>query len=201
MKKPSNLFDQANFANSFSEENIKKKILSVEEPLLYTYMTKQQQQEAKEKITQVKGDGSIESDGKTVSVYGSDTQKVFDTLNKISPSMCLAKWYNVSIHIPTGKTHSCYHPPAHRIPLEEIRINSDAIHNTKYKKEQRKKMLQGERPQECNFCWDIEDSGNMLSDRAYRSKDVYKPGMLRALKVTINVRLCLRPFLRYSVMF
>ena len=181
MKKPSNLFDQANFANSFSEENIKKKILSVEEPLLYTYMTKQQQQEAKEKITQVKGDGSIESDGKTVSVYGSDTQKVFDTLNKISPSMCLAKWYNVSIHIPTGKTHSCYHPPAHRIPLEEIRINSDAIHNTKYKKEQRKKMLQGERPQECNFCWDIEDSGNMLSDRAYRSKDVYKPGILKEL--------------------
>jgi len=39
-------------------------------------------------------------------------------------------------------------------------------------------MLEGQRPDECNFCWQIEDSGNQLSDRAYRSKDVYEDGLV-----------------------
>ena len=38
-------------------------------------------------------------------------------------------------------------------------------------------MLLGERPSECSFCWDIEDTGNM-SDRAYRSFDVNSPGII-----------------------
>jgi hypothetical protein len=42
------------------------------------------------------------------------------------------------------------------------------LHNTPYKKEQRKIMLRQERPQECNYCWAMEDNGK-LSDRHYRS--------------------------------
>jgi sulfatase maturation enzyme AslB (radical SAM superfamily) len=103
---------------------------------------------------------------------------VFEQLNTVSLSFCLAKWFNVSIHIPTGKTHSCYHPPIHPVPLEEIKIDVSALHNTRYKKEQRQKMLDGVRPDECNFCWQIEDSGSNLSDRAYRSKDVYSEGII-----------------------
>lgn len=125
----------------------------------------------------VKGDKVKLLKGKYQSQYFEDAQGLIEGLNSVSPSFCLAKWFNVSIHIPTGKTHSCYHPPAHQIPLVELKENSSALHNTCYKKEQRAKMLKGERPKECDFCWAIEDQGN-ISDRAYRSQDVYQPGLI-----------------------
>lgn len=126
----------------------------------------------------IKGNEAVKINGRYQSRYFHDSKYVHDRLNEVSPSFCLAKWYNVSIHIPTGKTHSCYHPPSHRIPLEEIKINVSALHNTKYKKEQRQLMLDGQRPDECSFCWQIEDTGTQLSDRAYRSKDVYEQGLI-----------------------
>jgi hypothetical protein len=131
-----------------------------------------------------KGNEFVKTKGKLESRYYFDSTALFERLNQVSTSFCLAKWFNVSIHIPTGQTHSCYHPQSHHIPIEEVKIDVSALHNTKYKKEQRKKMLEGERPSECNFCWQIEDSGNQLSDRAYRSKDVYKDGIIEdALKL------------------
>jgi organic radical activating enzyme len=126
----------------------------------------------------MKGDEVRKINGKFESKYLLDSETVFEELNTVSPSFCLAKWFNVSIHIPTGKTHSCYHPPVHSIPLEEVRIDVSALHNTQHKKQQRQKMLDGERPEECSFCWQIEDSGTNLSDRAYRSKDVYSEGIV-----------------------
>jgi organic radical activating enzyme len=130
----------------------------------------------------IKGNEVIEKNGDYHSVYFNDSNIIIKELNNVSPSFCLAKWFNVSLHIPTGRTHSCYHPRSHVIPIEEIQQDPSALHNTKYKKEQRKKMLEGERPSECNFCWEIEDSGNQLSDRAYRSKDVYSPGIIEEAK-------------------
>lgn len=130
----------------------------------------------------IKGDKVKDIDGELVSGYILNAQTVFEQLNEVSPSFCLAKWFNVSIHIPTGQTHSCYHPRSHKIPLEEVVIDVSALHNTKYKKEQRKKMLEGERPSECNFCWETEDSGNSLSDRAYRSKDIYEDNIIDEAK-------------------
>jgi len=126
----------------------------------------------------VKGNEFVKAKGKLESRYYYDSNMIFEKLNKVSPSFCLAKWFNVSIHIPTGQTHSCYHPQSHHIPIQEIKVDVSALHNTKYKKEQRAKMLEGTRPEECHFCWQIEDSGNQLSDRAYRSKDVYKEGII-----------------------
>jgi len=126
----------------------------------------------------VKGNEFVKERGKLESQYYYGSTELLQKLNQVSPSFCLAKWFNVSIHIPTGQTHSCYHPQSHHIPIQEVKINVSALHNTKYKKDQRKMMLAGERPSECNFCWQIEDSGNQLSDRAYRSKDVYKDGII-----------------------
>ena len=126
----------------------------------------------------IRGDEVKKVDGKFASLYQHSSEEVFKKLNTVSSSFCLAKWFNVSIHIPTGRTHSCYHPPTHEIPLQEVKINSSALHNTTYKKQQRKMMLEGKRPNECNFCWEIEDTSNNLSDRAYRSKDIYKEGII-----------------------
>ena len=91
-----------------------------------------------------------------------------DMKEALGPAMCLAKWKQVSLHLPTGLNNSCYHPPLHAIPAELLVDNPSALHNTPYKKEQRKIMLQQERPTECGYCWAMEDN-NKLSDRHYRS--------------------------------
>tara|TARA_B100001094_G_scaffold267062_1_gene270179 strand:- start:1720 stop:3270 length:1551 start_codon:yes stop_codon:yes gene_type:complete len=91
-------------------------------------------------------------------------------INPISPSFCGAKWYNATIWLNSGTTASCHHPPAHKIPVEEVLANPKAIHNTKYKKMVRKQMLEGERPKECEYCWKVEDIGaDNVSDRVYKS--------------------------------
>lgn len=92
-------------------------------------------------------------------------------LDSVSCSFCLAKWLQVTIHLQNGQTHSCHHPATHRIPVEELTDNPSALHNTNYKKAQRKMMLDGERPPECGYCWAVEDSGNHYSDRHYKSND------------------------------
>jgi len=95
-----------------------------------------------------------------------------DRLNTISPSFCAAKWKQVTIHLSTGHTHSCHHPASHHIPAEEIAIDVSALHNTKFKKEQRKLMLDGDRPKECSYCWQVEDADeNVFSDRVMKSFD------------------------------
>ena len=115
-----------------------------------------------------KGDESTASDGKLTSKFLSDAQNVKQLLDDVSPSFCLAKWQQVSLHLPTGMNNSCYHPPLHEIPLDLIQDNASALHNTPHKKTQRMMMLKGERPKECSYCWAIEDAGN-ISDRQYRS--------------------------------
>jgi len=86
----------------------------------------------------------------------------------LGPALCLAKWKQVSLHLPTGLNNSCYHPPLHRIPIEDIGRNPSALHNTPHKKEQRKLMLAGVKPAECSYCWNME-AHDKLSDRHYRS--------------------------------
>lgn len=98
-------------------------------------------------------------------------------LDVISPTMCLAKWQQVTIHLGNGTTHSCHHPRVHLIPLEELENNPSALHNTQYKKELRKQMLNGERPDECDYCWRVEDNprgdtdGDVYSDRIVKSSE------------------------------
>jgi organic radical activating enzyme len=91
-------------------------------------------------------------------------------INSVSPAFCGAKWYNATIWLGNGTTASCHHPPAHKIPLEEVATSYKALHNTSYKKLIRKQMLEGERPKECEYCWKIEDLGSdKVSDRVYKS--------------------------------
>lgn len=99
-------------------------------------------------------------------------EEVREQINEVSPSFCLAKWYFVSLHLHVGDNHSCYHPKRHSIDLEDVKKNPQAIHNTRWKKLQRKAMLEGERPKECHYCWAIEDlPGNPISDRTLRSSE------------------------------
>ncbi len=57
-----------------------------------------------------------------------------ENLDPISPTFCTAKWKQVTLHLHNGHTHSCHHPTSHKIPLEELKDNPSALHNTKFKK-------------------------------------------------------------------
>jgi len=99
--------------------------------------------------------------------------KMQELLNETGPGFCLAKWTQVTMHLGSGLTHSCHHPTAHKIPLNELEVNPSALHNTEHKKTARKQMLNGKRPSECDFCWRIEDNTNETSDRTLKSLDPY----------------------------
>lgn len=103
-------------------------------------------------------------------------------LDKVSPSFCLAKWLQVTIHLQNGFNHSCHHPDVHKIPLDELARNPSALHNTAFKKSLREKMLRGERPTECEFCWKVEDTpGDHHSDRVLKSSDPWAAPHLRKI--------------------
>ena len=93
------------------------------------------------------------------------------SLNETGTGFCLAKWTQVTMHLQLGHTHSCHHPKTHQIPLRELKRNPTALHNTMYKKRRRKEMLEGKRPEECDYCWNVEDSSNRFSDRTFKSAE------------------------------
>jgi len=70
----------------------------------------------------------------------------------------------------------------HEIPAELLATTPSALHNTPYKKQQRRIMLRQERPQECSYCWAMEDNGK-LSDRHYRSGE---PWAAKDFDVIVN---------------
>lgn len=96
------------------------------------------------------------------------TKKILD---KVSPSFCIAKWKQVSIHLHLAKNHSCHHPNLHTINLDEIENNPSALHNTRHKKNSRREMLAGIKTQECSYCWEQEEISNgTISDRFKKSE-------------------------------
>ena len=118
------------------------------------------------KPLEISGDNNtVDNNGTLKSQFMSSAEQMQEQLG---PALCLAKWQQTSLHLTTGHTNSCYHPPLHRIDAEELEKNPSALHNTAYKKLQRAKMLAGEKPEECSYCWRTEKAGH-LSDRHYRS--------------------------------
>ena len=63
---------------------------------------------------------------------GANKNSMTNMLNSTGPGFCLAKWTQVTMHLGSGLTHSCHHPTAHKIPLEELKNNPSALHNTKF---------------------------------------------------------------------
>ena len=109
-------------------------------------------------------------------------QEVKNKLDKVGCGFCLAKWTQVTMHLGTGMTHSCHHPSPHKIPLTELKRNPSALHNTKFKKQKRKEMLEGKKPEECNYCWNIEDNSDSFSDRVFKSSEPWSLDQLDAIK-------------------
>lgn len=118
--------------------------------------------------------------------------KILDTK---SPSFCGAKWYNATTWLGSGTTASCHHPPAHVIPIHEVKENYTAIHNTAHKKEMRRMMQSGERPRECEYCWKMEDMGkDAVSDRVFKSIIYSDEDLQRAYDADYNENVNLKTF-------
>ncbi len=98
----------------------------------------------------------------------------------LGSALCLAKWKQVSFHLPTGLNNSCYHPPLHQITADDL-SRTGGLHNTEHKKAQRVMMIQGQKPGECQYCWNME-SLDKLSDRHYRSGEPWAAVDLERIK-------------------
>lgn len=91
-------------------------------------------------------------------------------LEGISPTACGAKWYQATLHLFNGNTQSCHHVRPHRVTPEEIQKAAHALHNSDSKVRTRERMLKGVQVSECQYCWDIENTGG-LSDRHIKSSE------------------------------
>jgi hypothetical protein len=109
-------------------------------------------------------------------------KNIKDRLNKVGCGFCAMKWLHQTLYLHTGDNHSCYHPRPHHIPLDEIAKDPSALHNTNFKKQQRKTMLEGDRPEECYYCWNIEDlEGDHISDRMIHSASDFAEPLIEEL--------------------
>jgi organic radical activating enzyme len=73
------------------------------------------------------------------------------------------------------------------VDIDKVRLNSRLLHNTDQKKKDRRKMLAGERPAGCEYCWKIEDMDtDAVSDRVYKSKIYPIEALNEAVKTPIE---------------
>jgi pyruvate-formate lyase-activating enzyme len=112
-----------------------------------------------------------------------------EKLNSVGCGFCLAKWTQVTMHLHNGMTHSCHHPSPHKIPMIELETNPTALHNTNYKKNVRREMLTNKKPQECGYCWNIENNSKSYSDRVFKSAEDWSSknfDEIKSLKLDAN---------------
>jgi hypothetical protein len=103
-------------------------------------------------------------------------------LDAVGKGFCLAKWTQVTLQLQSGHNHSCHHPKTHKISKTEIARNPSALHNSRFKKLRRKEMLQGARPVECDYCWNVEDNSDRFSDRIFKSGESWSYPFMQQIK-------------------
>ena len=72
-------------------------------------------------------------------VIGKNFTRMKRKLDSVGCGFCLAKWTQVTMHLHDGSTHSCHHPPPHKIGLRELKKNPTSLHNSLHKKKHEKK--------------------------------------------------------------
>lgn len=106
-------------------------------------------------------------------------------LNSVSPSFCLAKWFQVTLHLYKGTTQSCHHVATTPITDADLAQGPSGLHNTEQKARVRAQMLRGEFPKECQYCWKIEKIGQ-YSDRIHKSAAGWAKPFLETAKASAS---------------
>jgi organic radical activating enzyme len=92
-----------------------------------------------------------------------NTQSLSELKTKTSNTLCLAKFHEATIWLYSSKLASCHHTPM-VTPGESI----ITFFNPLGKRDQQNRMLLGEKPSECNYCWNLENQ-ELTSDRELKS--------------------------------
>lgn len=95
-----------------------------------------------------------------------------EILDSVSPTFCLAKWHRTTIRTDQGLSYSCHHCVPEEVDRQSVIEDSRNMVSPPQVQEQRRQMLNGERPKECEYCWQAEDSGQ-ISDRITKSASIY----------------------------
>ena len=88
-------------------------------------------------------------------------------LDEVSPTHCLVKWKHASVYLAAGTVKSCCHN-FYSNKKSTINDSNLAFHDTEKDQKIREELLQGQKPKECDFCWNNEKTGS-YSDRLFWS--------------------------------
>ena len=80
-----------------------------------------------------------------------------------SQTLCLAKFHESTIWLYESKIASCHHTP-----FLLTGNNSLTFYNPQDRRKQQESMLNGNKPEECNYCWKLE-AQDVVSDREKKS--------------------------------
>lgn len=112
-------------------------------------------------------------------------------------SLCSAKFKQATIHLQSGLIHMCHHPDTHLINYNKVQNNPYLLFNTPELKKARLQMLSEERPKECSYCWNVEESGG-ISDRLVKSKLLGYEDIIQTDKTDLILRDLLPTYLEVS---
>lgn len=93
---------------------------------------------------------------------------MFNDLNKVSKTFCLAKYDQFSLYLHLQTTHSCHLSFTKFLNEKNIEKPFDFF-NFKEIKNIRKKMKEGHQVADCGYCWRIENNTKMQSERGLKS--------------------------------
>jgi pyruvate-formate lyase-activating enzyme len=103
--------------------------------------------------------------------YKNKIDKIDEELSSLSPTFCLARWFDSLMYFQTGLVSGCC-----KTQVNSMKLSSDTpsdLHNTDYQKMQRLLMLKGAWPKDCGYCSSIEGIEGGLSDRKYINAKLY----------------------------
>ena len=101
-----------------------------------------------------------------------DLSKIKKDLEKVSPTICHAKWHYNQINMEQGRTANCHINPYHKIPQNARGLD---FFNTPQKIKERQEMRSGKKPAGCSACWKAESHG-VLCDRIWMSNNFVRRG-------------------------
>lgn len=91
----------------------------------------------------------------------------------ISEKFCAAKWNEFSINLQQLTIRSCHLADTIRLKLSDYRDNPLLFFNNPEFESIKKRMLNNEEPEACNYCWKIENNGQFKSERHIKTNSPY----------------------------
>jgi len=101
---------------------------------------------------------------------------------------CARKFTDSSIDLVTGTSYACCHSTSKKLTLAEIQENKIGFFNNQYFKDERQRMLNGEKISECFHCWHLEDQGlDSPRTRDPKNKILFENNILSPRTLTISL--------------